>query len=87
MLILQIILISNYYLEWNKIWEIWDIGEDTANDRPNDFLESGLKDSKEERNPLLEQPIMFVTLHFGEISPNHSGIRSSLRKIRDMLRI
>ena len=59
---------------WSKKFgKYWDIGEDGAYKRLDDFLESGLKDYKEERNFPSRNNVSRLSpyLHFGEISPNY----------------
>jgi deoxyribodipyrimidine photo-lyase len=59
---------------WSKKFgKYWDIGEDAAYKRLDDFLESGLKDYKEKRNFPSGNNVSRLSpyLHFGEISPNY----------------
>lgn len=61
-------------IEWNKKFEkYWNIGEDAAYKRFDDFLESGLKNYKEGRNFPSKNNVSCLSpyLHFGEISPNY----------------
>jgi len=60
--------------EWNKKFEkYWNIGEDGAYKRLDDFLESGLKGYKEGRNFPSKDNVSCLSpyLHFGQISPNY----------------
>lgn len=61
-------------IEWNKKLEkYWDIGEDAAYKRFDDFLKHGLKGYKEGRNFPCKDNVSRLSpyLHFGEISPNY----------------
>ena len=61
-------------IEWNnKFEQYWAIGEDAAYKRLDNFLESGLKDYKKNRNFPSKDNVSRLSpyLHFGEISPNY----------------
>ncbi|HJK87816.1 MAG: DNA photolyase family protein [Candidatus Megaira endosymbiont of Mesostigma viride] len=61
-------------IQWNKKFDkYWNIGEDAACKRLDDFLESGLKGYKEGRNFPYKDNTSCLSpyLHFGEISPNY----------------
>lgn len=55
-----------------KIESTWDMGEKSAMNRLDDFLESGIKNYKEGRNYPAKPFVSKLSphLHFGEISPN-----------------
>jgi len=57
----------------NKFEQYWAIGEDAAYKRLDNFLESGLKDYKKNRNFPSKDNVSRLSpyLHFGEISPNY----------------
>ena len=56
----------------NKIESKWDMGEESAMKRVDDFLESGIQNYKEGRNYPSKRFVSRLSphLHFGEISPN-----------------
>lgn len=61
-------------IEWDKkLEQYWDIGEDAAYKKFDDFLKDGLKDYKEGRNFPCKDNVSRLSpyLHFGEISPNY----------------
>jgi deoxyribodipyrimidine photo-lyase len=51
---------------------LWNVGEDGANQRLQEFLNEGLEDYKEGRNFPAEKKVSRLSphLHFGELSPN-----------------
>jgi deoxyribodipyrimidine photo-lyase len=60
-------------IEWYKeIEEIWEIGEETAQNKLNDFLQNNITNYKDKRNfPNINGTSRLSPyLHFGEISPN-----------------
>ena len=60
---------QSWYKKFNKHW---DIGEDAARDKFDNFLDSGLSGYKEERNYPFKKNVSRLSphLHFGEISPH-----------------
>ena len=67
----------------NKIESKWDMGEESAMKRLDDFLGSGIQNYKEGRNYPSKRFVSRLSphLHFGEISPNQIWFKT--RSMRD----